>query len=185
MKKIIAVMLCAFIALGCVSAMAETNEKTVLGVVEMKGAFRLECNIPEGYALTSYAADPDWYFGILKSDDADKPEVDISIAFDDIFSDVERLNDVDAETLAMIEESFSSEDTVEITYMETVYGTKLMVVKEAKENIDFVDFYTIYKGYEVEVVLTYGEEFAEKTITEEQIQMVVDFLSNMDFVPVE
>ncbi len=184
MKKIIAVMLCAFIALGCVSAIAEANEKTVLGVVEMKGAFRLECSIPKGYVLTPYDADPDRYLGILRSEDANKPVVVVSIAFNEIYSDVERLNDLDAESLAMIEESFSSEDAVEIAYMETAYGTKLMVVKEVLEGTDYIDFYTVYKGYEVEVVLTYEDESTEKSITEEQIQMVVDFLSDMDFVPV-
>ena len=184
MKKIIAVMLCAFMLLGCVSAVAEANEKTVLGVVEMKGAFRLECNIPEGYSLETFIANPDCFLGLLTSDDADKPRVGISIAFSEIYADVERLNDLDADSLAGIEESFTAEDEVDITYMETAYGTKLMVVREISEGMDYIDFYTIYKGYEVEVVLTYGAEFAEKSITEEQVQMVVDFLSDMDFVPV-
>ena len=43
----------------------------------------------------------------------------------------------------------------------------------------FVDIYTIYKSYELEFVMT------GSAITEADVQMLVDFISDMDFVAVE
>ena len=78
---------------------------------------------------------------------------------------------------------------MDISYMETAYGTKLMVVKELQDGPDYVDFYTVYKGYEVELILTRAQYDAETgmildtpPITDAEIQMAVQFLSDMDFV---
>ena len=49
---------------------------------------------------------------------------------------------------------------------------------EVRDAVDFVDFYTIYLGYEIEFLLTPGTE----GLSEAQIQMCIDFLSNLDFV---
>ena len=69
--------------------------------------------------------------------------------------------------------------------METALGTKLMVVKEIVDGVDYVDFYTIYKGYEIEFVLTQPQATAGQPITDEQIQTAVKFLSDLDFIPVQ
>ena len=52
-----------------------------------------------------------------------------------------------------------------------------------------MDFYTVYKGYEVELILTRAQYDAETgmildtpPITDAEIQMAVQFLSDMDFV---
>ncbi len=108
----------------------------------------------------------------------------ISVAYNELYSDVERINDLDAETLQEIEASFREEDDVEINYMETAYGTRLMVVKEVSDGVDYLDFYTIYKGYEVELVLIHDNEGESIPITKTEIQMAVKFLSDMDFVSV-
>ncbi len=49
MKKMLAILLCLSMLLGC-AAMAET-EKDSLGVVNVNGAFELKCALPEGYSL--------------------------------------------------------------------------------------------------------------------------------------
>ena len=74
---------------------------------------------------------------------------------------------------------------VDITYTETAYGTKLMVVKEIGGEEPFVDFLSIYKGYLVEFNLTPNPNLANPVLTEEQIQMCIDFLTNVDFNPVQ
>ena len=80
----------------------------------------------------------------------------------------------------MIEESFRAEDNVEITYTETAYGTKLMMVKEVADGVEYVDFFTVYKGYSIEFVLL--KDSAEG-LTDHEIEMAVKFLSDMEFVP--
>lgn len=185
MKKILAALLCLALALSCAFALAEnegTDQKALMGRLSMNGEFELRCELPEGYRLETLDYDLDHCISALVSDDPMKARMTISIAFDELLSEVDRLNDLDDDALARIAATFQEEDGVEISYMETAYGTKLMVVRENVELVDYVDIYTIYKGYEVEFVLTVGEGALEQGLTEEQIQLAVKFLSDLDFV---
>ena len=184
MKKTLAILLCLALTLGCAAATAETVEKEAIGTISMNGAFELRGVIPEGYQLMTITEEPGHYLAALSADDS-KPAMVISIAYDELLSEVDRLNDLDGNALAKIEATFKAEDGVEITYMETAYGTKLMMVKEIVDGSDYVDFYTIYKGYEIEFVLTQMEANAGQPITDAQIEIAVKFLSDLDFVPVE
>ena len=180
MKKVILILLCLALTLSFVTAVAETAEKEAIGAISMNGAFELRGVLPEGYQLTVITEEPGHYLASLSADDS-KPEMVISIAYDEL----DRLNDLDDDALAKIEATFKAEDGVEVTYMETALGTKLMVVKEIVDGVDYVDFYTIYKGYEIEFVLTQPQANAGQPITDEQIQTAVKFLSDLDFVPVQ
>ena len=180
MKKFLAILLCVSMLLSC-AALAET-EKASLGVVNVNGAFELKCALPEGYSLEVLFSETHFCLASVNPEDELKPTLMISVAYNELYSDVERINDLNEETLKGIEDSFRDEDDVEITYMETAYGTRLMVVKEVSDGVDYLDFYTIYKGYEVELVLIHANE--SEPITEAEIQMAVKFLSDMDFVGV-
>ena len=53
-----------------------------------------------------------------------------------------------------------------------------------------MDFYTICKGYEIELIITHvmagdsdEEEAAVIPVSEEEIKMAVQFLSDLDFIP--
>ena len=177
MKKVLALLFCLALMLGC-AAVAETAEKTYLATVDMNGAFKLQCALPEGYGIEEIESNEATYIAMFKADES-RPLLTLSIAYNELYSDVFRMNDLDAETLAQIEDSFKAEDDVEITYTETAYGTKLMVVKEADGSADYVDFYSVYLGYEIEIVVVAQDE---NGLTDEQIQMVIDFLSELDFV---
>ena len=181
MKKAITILLCLVLTLCCAAALAE---KEIMGVISMNGAFELRGVLPEDYQLTTIAVEPGRYLASLYADDS-RPTMLISIAYEELMSEVDRLNDLDDDTLAQIEATFTAEDGVNISYMETAYGTKLMVVKEIVDGIDYVDFYTVYKGYEIEFVLTQTETNAGQSITDAQIGTAVQFLSDLDFVPVE
>jgi hypothetical protein len=191
MKKCIAMILCLALALGCAAGFTEEKtektEKELLGFVRMGGNFELRCRLPEGYAITAEDADVTHYLATVSSEEKGKPVMFVSIAYDELMSGVDRLNDLDEAALKKIEASFREEDEVEITYRETAHGTKLMVVREVKDGTDYVDFYTVYRGYGIELVLTGAyEEGGEPTpLTEEQIRMVIDFLSDLDFVETE
>ena len=181
MKKLISLIICLAMLLGCVCALAETAEKQELGTVNVNGAFKLQCAVPEGFLLCIVSQDSTRVSATLTTDDPTKPSVLVTVAFNEQYADIGRLNDVDEETLEIIRSSFSDVDEVTIEEKETSYGTKLLVVTENPEDgIAFADIYTIYKGYEIEFVLLPGTA----GITEENIQMMVDFASNMDFVEV-
>ncbi len=184
MKKVILILLCLALTLNFASAVAETAEKEAIGAISMNGAFELRGVMPEGYQLTIITEEPEHYIAALSADDS-KPTMVISIAYEELMSNVDRLNDLDDDSLALIEATFKAEDGVEVTYMETALGTKLMVVKEIVGGVDYVDFYTIYKGYEIEFVLTQPQANAGQPITDEQIQTAVKFLSDLDFVTME
>lgn len=184
MKKVILILLCLALTLNFASAVAETAGKTAIGTISMNGAFELRGVLPEGYQLTPLSEEPGYYLASLSAEDG-RPTMTISIAYEELMSEVDRLNDLDDEALAKIEATFKAEDGVEVTYMETALGTKLMVVKEIVDGVDYVDFYTIYKGYEIEFVLTQPQANAGQPITDEQIQTAVKFLSDLDFVPME
>lgn len=188
MRKILALVLSLALLLGCAAALAEAAEKEYSGELTIDERFTIKWIAPDGYEMTDlFSGNPGTMICQLapNEENAGKPVMYMSVAYNELYADVDRINDLDADALAAIEASFREEDEVEITYMETAYGTKLMVVQETEDGVDFVDFYTVYKGYEIEFILTQSPEKPGEPITEEQIQTVIQFLSDVDFVPVE
>lgn len=191
MKKTIAVLLCLMMLFSC-AAMADSvaTEKESMGSLNVDGAFDLKCAIPEGYTLNVLTNEYNTVLAMITSEEEGKPDIYLSIAYNDTYYGVERLNDLDEEAVAAIADSFLEEDDVEISKMTTAYGTELFVIKEIRDEVDFVDFYTIYKGYEIELIITHvtaGNPDADEAeivpVTEEEIQLAVQFLSDLDFVP--
>ena len=115
---------------------------------------------------------------VIESDDQTKPVMQLRVAFNELIADVERLNDLSDDQLKVLEATFLEEEGVKISYNSTAYGTKLLVAELENE---YVVFYTIYKGFEVEFQLTPGTE----PLNDSQIDMVISFLSDMDFVSAE
>ena len=181
MKKTFAILLCLAMLLSC-AALAEAPEKLYLATVNMNGAFDLQCSLPEGYGFQEVESTDATYIAVFKMDE-NRPMLTLSIAYNELYSDVFRMNDLDAEALALIEDSFRQEDEVDISYTETAYGTKVMMVKEIKDTVDYMEFYSVYLGYEIEVVAVSLN--SEECLTDDQIKMVIDFLSNLDFVAAE
>ena len=191
MKKTVAILLCFIMLVSC-AAMAESAaaEKESLGTVNVEGAFDLKCAIPEGYTLNVITSGYDGVIAMLTSRTEGKPDIYVSIGYNDMYYGVERLNDLDEEAVAAITDSFLEEDDVDISKMTTDYGTELLVIREIRDETDYVDFYTIYKGYEIELIITHvaadnsdAEEAAVIPVTEEEIRTAVQFLSDLDFVP--
>ena len=183
MKKIIALLLCLMLMLGAVSAMAEQAEKLTIGSIDINGAFTLKCGIPEGYQVTPVITDRDHVVASIASEDPEKPVMMLSVAFDEAYSEVERMNDLTEEELVVLENTFTDVDpTVEISYGDTGLGTRLMIAKQTEGDFDYIDFLSIYKGYFVEFVLTASPEASTKSLTQEQMKTAVDFLTDLDFV---
>ena len=188
MKKIIAIMISLALLLGCAGAFAEAEPavKEVIGTITVNGAFTLQCALPEGYKVQPLHLNADQLIAIITSENPEKPVMTLSVAYDETYSDVDRLNDLSDEELAALEETFTVMDpTIELSYGETGYGTRLLIAKQLDDFIDYVDFMTIYKGYFLEFVVTASEAAESKNLTEEEYQMCVDFLTELDFIPAD
>ena len=175
MKRITALALSLIMILCAVCAFAEATEKTEIGTLKVGDAFSIQSRMPEGYTYMPVTATELNMVGILSAG-AGKPAVTISIAYNEEYAETERFNDVDEAVVEEIRDSFREADE-EVTFedLETAYGTRLLKVA----GDGFVDIYTIYKGYELEFVMT-GD-----ALTDADVQMLVDFISDMDFVAVE
>ncbi len=160
-----------------------TNDKESLGKLDVNGAFTLQCKLPEGYSLQVVNMRGTKIVASVLSEDKEKPMLYLSVAYDEVYSNVERMNDLSEEDLKVLEASFTDMNEVEISYKETAYGTKLLIAKEVGEDTDFVDILSIYKGYFVEFIMTPNPDASSQKLTDAQIQMCIDFLSEVDFIP--
>ena len=156
--------------------------KTQMGKLTVNGEFALYCLLPEGYTMQLINTLGTRISALITPEDTEKPILQLSIAFEEIYADVDRMNDLPAEALENLENTFTDMNDVEISYAETSYGTKLLIAREVGDDTDFVDIMSVYKGYSVEFVMTPNPDAANKTLTDDQIQMCIDFLSEVDFV---
>ena len=173
---------CSPIPMPAVTVEGDSTEQ--LGSLNVNGEFSLQCRVPAGYKLQVVNMMGTRIVASITSETITSPVLYLSIAFDETYASVDRMNDMSEEQLAALQGSFTEMNQVEISYRETSHGTKLMVARETGSDTDFVDILTIYKGYSIEFVMTPNPNAASQTLTEEQIQMCVDFLSDLDFVPV-
>ena len=154
-----------------------------LGTLNVNGEFDLTCKLPEGYNLQVLKARGDRIVAAVLSQDMTKPQLCLSIAYDETYADVERMNDMNDDDLLILEDSFKDMNDVEISYEQTGYGTKLLVAKETGTDTDFVDILAVYMGYFVEFNMTPNPKAADQTLSDAQIRMCIDFLTDVDFNP--
>lgn len=186
MKKMTALLMALCLILSLTAGMAE--DKLQMGSISMNGAFRLQCKVPEGYEVEIQSKDNEGLLALITAEDPVKPSMFLAIEFDEQYYDVDRLNDMTEEQLKELESTYTMDgEEVNISYRETAYGTRLMVVQDAGEPVGYVSIFTIYKGYDVEFDLVpgYDSTIGLQGLTEEQIQMAVDFLSDLDFIAEE
>lgn len=179
MKKIISMILALALLCGG-AALAETTEKEYMATVDMNGVFEIRVSMPEGYKVEDATKDDDAgsQMFVISAGEG-KPEMILIIAFDEMYADVKRLNDMSEEDKAYLLSTWSEEDVVEHTVVTTDYGTELFLVREANEAMDYASFFTIYNGYEIEFTLF---SVTEEGLKEEQIQNALKFLSDLEFV---
>ena len=155
-----------------------------LGTLTVNGAFDLTCRLPADYELQVVNINGDKIVASVLSADMTKPQMYLSIAYDDMYGEVERMNDLSDEELAVLEATFSDMDNADITYGKTGHGTKLLIARQSGE-AESVDILAIYKGYFIEFIMTPNPKAARQTLTNEQIGMCIDFLTDLDFNPVQ
>ncbi len=154
-----------------------------LGTLNVNGEFSLTCRLPDGYDMQVVNMRGTRIVAAIQPEDGIRPQMYLSVAYDETYGEVERMNDMTGDELAELEATYREMNDVEITYAQTGYGTKLMVARETGADTDFVDILAIYKGYFIEFNMTPGANNAAKTLTDEQITMCIDFLTDLNFVP--
>ena len=161
----------------------EQSESARIGKLDVNGEFTLQCKIPEGYSLQVISARGSKIIATLVSEDKTRPQMMLTVAFNEMYAGVDRMNDLSGEEMETLKKSFSDVNDVEFSDGETSHGTKLLIVREVGEDTDFVTFFSVYKGYCVEFVLSPNVDADDQTLTDAQIQTCIDFLSDLDFVP--
>ena len=163
----------------------ETAGTEKLGKLSVNGEFEITCKLPQDYKLQVVDVRGENIIASVTSEDITKPQMYLSIAYDELYGEVDRMNDMTDEELAVLEDSFKEMDQVEIEYRQTGLGTKLMVVREVGNGQKFIDILSVYKGYFVEFNMTPNPNAAVQDLTEEQIQMAIQFLTDVMFEPVK
>ena len=162
------------------------NGTEKLGKLNVNGEFELTCKIPQNYRIQSVDMRGETIIAHVISDDVTKPEMYLTIAFDELYAGVERMNDMTDEQLAILEDSFlTASDTMLLSYRETGYGTKLLVAHDVSDTRDTVQIVSVYKGYLVEFSMEPNAQAPTQTLSDEQIRMCIDFLTDVNFTPVK
>ena len=183
MKKIIAILLGLALVLGCAAGTAEETGKQTFGTIRVNGEFTLKGLLPEGYHIIPFELDDDSILSFIRNEDPTKPEMTLAIAYDETYSDVDRLNDLDDDALAILEKTFTDTDPyADITYDETAYGTRLLQCRTTSDTYDSLTVFSIYKGYFVEFTITPGKVAIDQKLTDEEVAQCNYFLSELDFV---
>ncbi len=172
------------------AAQAEPAGKAYTGEVTVPDRFTVKWITPDGYTLegvdagnADWIGDPGFMIATLVPKDADagQPTVNIAIARDARYTGVGRMNDLDEEKLAAIEQELQDEGTLSLARANTADGSLLLVLREALETGDFVQLYTVRQGYEIKLVLSRVDAADAAPITEDEVAMALRFRSDLSF----
>ena len=179
MKKLLSLLLCAVLLLVSISALAGNDAS-----IDFQDRLQLRGTLPEGYKCTILSQSDLTMECAVVSDNPAAPCLKIFISFNESYANTQRLGDLDAETLELIKAGFSEENTVSFDMFETASGLSLLMVRETGEDQDFLDFYTVCQGHEIELTLVAGDEAPGLALTEEQINNCLNLMRSLDILPV-
>ena len=159
------------------------DNETRIGTLNVNGQFTIQGILPQGYTLQLISSQSSRIIAALTADDAQRPQMMLTIAFDETYAGVERLNDLNEAQMAAVKQSYT--DMSEVTFSETATaaGTKLLVAREAGSDEDFISIFSLYKGYAIEFLLSPNPGAASQSLADEPLQTAVDFLSCLEFIP--
>lgn len=162
------------------------DETASMGVLNVHGKFQLRCKVPEGYQMQVFSVPNSTRLtATLVAEAGKSPQMMLTVAFNEMYANVERMNDLTDEELATIKESYTDMNDVEFTEGETAEGTTLLIAKETGSDEDFVSILSLYKGYSIEFVISPDPDAADHTLSDAQVQTAIDFLSNLEFIPAD
>lgn len=180
MKKIISLLLCTVLLLACSAAFAGEE-----AVVDISGRFQIKGTLPDGCQLSILAQDALTLEGEIRSSDPAAPVLQLYVSFNETYEAKNTLNDLTESELDAIRQSFLEEYTVEFSRLDTASGTPLLVVQESREATDFLDFYTIFHGHEIELWLSKPIDADDPSLEEAQLAAWTDFARTLEFIPLQ
>lgn len=174
MKKFLA-LLCAALMLACAFASAEDAS-----IVDFRDRFQLSGVLPEGYHFNRESENDVSLFGTITSEDPAAPSFEVSVFFNESYANVSSLKDMDEAALENVRQGFSEENDVQFDTIETASGNRLLVIREIGSDLDFLDFYTICQGHEIELTLRAAEG---QSLSDAQINHCMEFMRTFDVLP--
>ena len=159
------------------------DSETRLGTLNVNGQFLIQGKIPDGYTLQLISSQSSRIIASLTSDDTQRPQMMLTIAFDEMYAGVERLNDLGDVETASLKQSYMDMNAVAFSDMFTAAGTRLLIARETGSDEDFISIFSLYKGYAIEFLLSPNPGAASQSLTDAQLQTAVDFLSGLEFIP--
>ena len=187
MKKLIALLLSAMLALGCASAFAEAT------VIESSnGQFTVSFQLPEGVELLSgeWEADGSMYRANIRgteglyfymavaaprAGEGDEDEETAPVTYN------EESGYTDEYIKSMLDDMFADDsDNYDKGVQTTAYGTKLAVIRFNDPEAPYAYIFSVWNGYEVGVTVTCVDaDGLFRAVTDDQVQRVTDFLSEV------
>ena len=189
MKKLIAMLLAAVMALGCTACFAEGASATTIESAD--GTFKISMQLPENTELLSgdWSEDGLLYQANIKGSDnlyyymaVAAPEAKSENAEEESYATYsEEFGYTDDYLKSMIDELFADDSSnYDKGVSTTAYGTKLAVVRFNDSEAPSAYIFTMWKGYEIGVtVVNIDPEGNFRLITDDQVQKVTDFLSEV------
>ena len=165
------------------AAQPSVDSETRLGTLNVNGQFLIQGRIPEGYTLQLISSQSSRIIASLTSDDVRRPQMMLTIAFDEMYAGVERLNDLSDEEMASLKQSYMDMNAVTFSDMFTAAETRLLIARETGRGEDFISIFTLYQGYAIEFLLSPNPGADAQILTDAQLQTAVDFLSGLEFIP--
>ena len=189
MKKLIAMLLAAVMALGCTACFAEGASATTIESAD--GTFKISMQLPENTELLSgdWSEDGMLYQANIKGSDnlyyymaVAAPETESEDAEEESYDTYsEEFGYTDDYLKSMIDELFADDSSnYDKGVSTTAYGTKLAVVRFNDSEAPSAYIFTMWKGYEIGVtVVNIDPEGNFRPIADDQVQKVTDFLSEV------
>ena len=168
MKKIL-ILICAVMLL-CSAACADSAS------IDFHNRFELRGDLPSGWHCAILSQNDMTLEGQIRPDDPSAAGMQVYISFNESYAAVPDLQHLDPADLEQIRAAFSLENEVSFDMLQTASGVSLLVVRETGADRDFLDFYTVWQGYEIELTLFAGES---GTLTDEQVAKCMDCMKTL------
>lgn len=179
MKKIISLLLCAVLLTACAAAFADSAS------VDFRDRFQIRAALPDGYRLSVLDQNDLTLEGEIRSDDPAAPVMQLYISFNESYAAVNTLNDQPEAELEAIRQSFLEEYTASFDTLTSSSGIPMLVVRETGEAPDFLDFYTVFQGHEIELWLSKPMDAEDPSVSDAQIALWTDFARSLEIVSLQ
>lgn len=187
MKKIIALLLTCMmmVCVACAEEAVKTEETPEIYKtrIEFDKGLSFDVLCPETYSMDQEVVNGTMVITLAPLDGGNGACATLLVAPDERYVDFERLNDMSEEEVKAFADDFcyGSVFSPVIVEKETGLGSKLLIITDAEagESNNFAYLVSVYHGY---MIVMYMDHPDGSVVTEEEIDAMIYFNTNMDFV---